>query len=169
MKSALVIALLALAFDFAAAGQQPSQRVAESMHTLQTIDHVLVVARASATLEYKGDCSSNPGVALPDLPPSREPQKPYSKNPVDTLRSMFSGDRSIEVYQEKSGIIRVVEAGVQTDILHVRIKHLSFDGIPDVKRAFFDVALGAPEVHAFMQTHGIVRYEPFFMADSPST
>ena len=158
-KTALVIASLALVFDVGAVGQQLSpqlsQRTREDLHELETIGRVLSLAQVSASLEYKGKCSGS-GLPILDLPPIRKPYEHDRQNPVNTIRSMFSGDRSMEVYQASSGIIRVVEARAQTDILHVRIKHLSFNGIFDVRQAK-EVALDAPEVQSFMQTHGIVR------------
>jgi hypothetical protein len=58
------------------------------------------------------------------------------------------------VSQESNGIIRVVEPGVPTDILGVRIDHLSFDGISNPDEVL-EVILGAPEVRSFMRAHGI--------------
>ena len=82
-------------------------------------------------------------------------QKPNPLNPVDTLSAMFSVDsRIIVVSQESNGIIRVGEPGVQTDILDVRIDHLSFDGISDPDNAL-DIVLAAPEVQSFITAHGI--------------
>ena len=151
MKTALVIASLALLFDIPAAGQQ-RQRVTESLDNAQLILNVLASARVSGSLEYNGKCG--PDVLVPDLSRVREPQEPYSQNPVETLRSMFSVDRGMAVSQESNGTIRVVEAGVPTDILDVRISHLSFDRISDPEQAL-SVVLGAPEVQSFIQTHGI--------------
>jgi hypothetical protein len=67
---------------------------------------------------------------------------------------MFSIDNGIVVSRESNGIIRVAETGVQTDILGVRIGHLSFDGISDPDEAL-DVVLGAPEVQSFIRANGI--------------
>ena len=151
MKTALAIASLALLFDVAAVGQQ-QQRFSEGLRTTKLISDVLASAGVSGSLEYNGKCG--PGVLVPDLPPIREPQKPYAENAANTLRSMFSVDGRMTVSQEGNGTIRIVESGVQTDILDVRISHLSFDRISDPEQAL-SMVLGAPEVLSFIQTHGI--------------
>jgi hypothetical protein len=152
MKRVLATASLALLFDVAAVGQQP-QPVIIRFDTAQSVLNVLATARVSGSIQYRGKCGPN-GALVPDLPPIRWLQKPYPPNPVDTLSIMFSIDRGIVVSQESSGIIRVVETGVQTDILGVRIDHLSFDGISDPDEAL-DIILGAPEVQSFVRAHGI--------------
>jgi len=151
MKAALIIASLALLFDIAAAGQQ-QQRVTESLDDVRLILNVLASARVSGSLEYNGKCG--PDVLVPDLPRVREPQKPYAQNPANTLRSMFSVDGRMAVSQERNGIVRVIEAGLQTDILEIRISHLSFDRISDPEQAL-SIVLGAPEVRSFIEAHGI--------------
>ena len=68
---------------------------------------------------------------------------------------MFSIDsRIILVSQEGNGTIRAVEAGVQTDILDVRISRLSLDRISDPEQALI-IVLGTPEVQSFIHTRGI--------------
>jgi hypothetical protein len=158
MKRALVAALLALVFDVAAIGQQPrpfsEERFGEGLRTAHFISDVLARAQASGSIEYNGKCG--PGFLVPDLPPIHEPQGPYSQNPVDTFRSVSSVDRGMTVSQERNGIIRIVEAGVQTDILQVAISHLSFNRTTNPDEAF-SIVLSAPEVQSFIQTHGIGR------------
>ncbi len=144
MKRILAIPMLALVFDIAATGQQPQQ--------VQYLLSVLAGAGVSGSLEYNGKCG--PSVLVPDLPPIREPQAPDAQNPAATLRSMFSIDGRMLVSQNANGTIRVVESGIQTDILQVRIKHLSFNLISDPEEAL-DIALAAPEVQSFINTHGI--------------
>jgi hypothetical protein len=68
------------------------------------------------------------------------------------------------VSQESNGIIRVAETGVQTDILVVKIAHLSFDRISDPDYALH-VVLSAPEVQSFMRAHGIGQ--PFDTFSAP--
>jgi hypothetical protein len=161
MKRVMATASLALLFAVAAAGQQP-QPVIQGLGEAQTILNVLATARLSASIEYSGKCG--PNVLIPDLPPIREPQKPYPTNPTDTLRTMFSIDGRILVSQESKGIIRVVKTGVQTDILDIKINHLSFDGISDPDNVL-DVVLGAPEVQTFIRAHGIGQ--PFYRYSVP--
>jgi hypothetical protein len=151
MKGILATASLALLFDVAAVGQQP-QPVIKRFDTAQSVLNVLATARLSGSIEYSGKCG--PDVLVPDLPPVRWLQKPYPPNPVDTLRTMFSIDGRFVVSQGSNGIVRVVETGVQNDILGVRIGHLSFDGISNPDEVL-ELILGAPEVRSFMQAHGI--------------
>jgi hypothetical protein len=151
MKTALIIASLALLFDIAAAGQQ-SQQVTESWDNAKLILNVLARARVSGSLEYNGKCG--PNVVVPDLPRLRGPQKPYAQNPASALRSMFSVDGRMAVSQERNGIVRVIETGVQTDILDIRIGHLSFNRISDPEQAL-SLVLDAPEFRSFMQAHGV--------------
>jgi hypothetical protein len=159
-------ASFAVAFHGAAIGQRSQQFTAESLGRVIAVAHnisdVFAKAQVSGAVEYNGKCG--PGFFVPDLPPIHEPQKPYSQNPVETLSSMFSVDRGMMVSQGRNRIIRVVEAGVQTDILQVRIRHLSFNRTANPNEAL-GVALNAPEVQSFLQTHRIgqpaSRYGPY--------
>jgi len=159
MKRILVSVSLVL-FAVAAATAQDSdpQHVRQGFGTPQLILDILTSARASASLEFNGRCS--PSVFFPDLPSIREPEKPYGPLPTNTLRSMFSIDHRMAISEDDTGIIRVVEAGVQTDILKVKIHHLSFDGISDPDHALH-VVLDAPEIQSFIKAHGIGQ--PFNM------
>ncbi len=123
---------------------------------------VLESAHVSASLEYNGDC--RPGVFFPDLPPVFVPQKPYSQKTIDTLRYMLSVDHGMGVSQENSGIIRIVGAGVPTDILKVRINHISFNTISMADQALH-VVLSAPEIQSFIHTHKIGQ--PFDTLGAP--
>lgn len=161
MKRVLATASLALLFHVAAVGQQ-SQPVIKRFDTAQSVLNVLSIARVSGSIQYTGKCGSN--FLVPDLPPNRWVQKPHPANPADTLRTMFSIDSGIVVPQESNGIVRVVETGVQTDILGVRIDHLSFDRISDPDEAL-NVVLSTPEVQSFMRAHGIGQ--PFDTHSAP--
>jgi hypothetical protein len=153
MKRIVGSVLLVLFLVVAAIGQDSaSKHVRQGFGTPQIILNVLTSTRASASLEYNRRCG--PNVLFPDLPPIREPQRPNGPTPADTLRSMFSVDSGIVISQDRAGIIRVVKAGVQTDILEVKIHHLSFDGISDPDYALH-VVLDAPEIQSFIKAHGI--------------
>jgi len=160
-----ILSMAAFPVFFCGAGfgqqQQPSldSSFAAGMAETHVLSDVLAKAGISGSLEYNGRCS--PPVLVPDLPPVRQLQKPYSTSPANTLRSMFSVDGRMVVSQESSGIIRVVEAGVQTDILQIRIRHLSFSGMIDSDEAMSKV-LGAQEVQSFMLAHGIGQPHPRF-------
>jgi hypothetical protein len=116
---------------------------------------VLANARVSGSLEYEGKCGLTKNL-VPDLPSVQQPQKPYTQNTLETFWFMFGAHPRMEVSQESNGTIRIVDTGVQTDILHVKIKHLSFDNISDPDEAL-SVILDAPEVQSFMQTQRIER------------
>lgn len=153
IQAALVIASLALLF-YTGRAEDQRQRLSEGLKQAQLILHVLANAHVSASLEYSGECG--PDVLVPDWPRIREPQKPYDGSAADILSSMFSVDGRMAVFQPENGPIRVVEFGVQTDILHVRINHLLFDRISDPEEAL-GMVVNAPEVQSFMKSHGIAQ------------
>jgi hypothetical protein len=156
LKRGLVTVSLALLFDVAAIGQQSrhfsEERFRQGLRTAQLMSNVIAGAQVSGSLEFNAKCG--PDVLVPDLPPVREPRKPYAPNAANTLRSMFAVDGRLVISQESNGTIRVVEPGVQTDILHVRINHLSFKNISDPDQAL-NAVLGTLEVQSFIQIHGI--------------
>jgi hypothetical protein len=89
---------------------------------------------------------------------------------------MFADDPKMRVTQEASGVIRMLETDVPTDLLNIRISHLSFK--PEVLGYRIDnprwvpsVILAAPEVRSFMRAHRIVfpsglPLEPMLMPGS---
>jgi hypothetical protein len=158
MKRLLAAASLALLLDVAAVGGRPQNAFLMKARRALTLQLVLRAEQVSASIQYRGDCG--PSILMPDFPRILEPQKPYPANPVDAVRAMFSVDGRFDVSQGSNGIIRVVEPEVQTDILGVRIAHLSFDMISNPGNAL-EVVLSAPEVQSFMQVHGIGQ--PFDM------
>jgi hypothetical protein len=138
--------------DWAGVQAAGKEHFRDGLRTSQLVSNVLASARVSASLEYNGKCG--PDVPVPDFPRAREPLKPYAQNPVNTFRSMFLVDGRIVVSQKSNGTIRIIEAGVQTDILDVRIGHLSFQKISDPEEAL-GMVLGAPEVQSFIRARGI--------------
>jgi hypothetical protein len=71
-------------------------------------------------------------------------------------------DPAIQIAQAPDGTIRMIEQGVQGDLLNVRISHIWFEnnGIPlqyaySANSTLRDAVLAAPEVRAFMKTHGL--------------
>jgi|HubBroStandDraft_1064217.scaffolds.fasta_scaffold150777_2 hypothetical protein len=153
---ALGAVLFALFLHGAAIGQQ-SEQFRIGFEAAAQITQVLAKAGVSASLQYNGKCS--PPVLVPDLPPIRH-LKAYPQSPADSFRSMFSVRPQMAVSQERNGTIRVVENGIQTDVLSISIRHLSFTGITDPDEALGQV-LDAAEVQSFMQTRGIGQ--PRFM------
>ena len=160
MKRVTAVAALTLLFRVAAVSQA-ADHARESFGEPQRILNILTEAGVSASVEYTDKCGSY--VPVPELPPIHEPRRPYSRNPVDTIRAMFSVGGRMVVSQESNGTVRIVETGVQTDLLQVRINHLSFNNITDPDEALA-LVLNAPEVWNFMLAHRITEIEDPYLA-----
>jgi hypothetical protein len=159
MKRLLAAASLALLFNVAAVGGQPQNALSAQARRALTVQLVLQAERVSASIQYRGDCG--PGILMPNFPRIFEPLKPYPANAVEAVRAMFSVDDRFAVSQGSNGIIRVVEPGVRTDILGVKISHLWFDDISYPEEAL-DFILYAPEVQSFMHAQGIGQLTDMF-------
>jgi len=116
------------------------------------LQRILNGSDVSGSLEYWGSCDL--GKPYPDFPRIRFPDN-YSGPPLTVLQRMFADDPHMRVTKDGSGIIRMIEDDVPTDILDVRIQHLSFDKAANEYEGFtspIDVLsyiLSAPEVRAF--------------------
>lgn len=113
----------------------------------------------SGSLIYSAKCSFHQG-RFPIVPHVHLASR--SGSPVDVLQSMFAGDSKMHVTQEPNGIVRMAETDVPSDILEVKIHHISFqatpsDGLPPLggPRLAMIRVLGAPEVKSFMEAHDI--------------
>jgi hypothetical protein len=83
---------------------------------------------------------------------------------LQVLREMFAGDERMQVTQDPDGTIRMRDSDVPRDLLNVKIAHLSFDDeqkkgnlamiFPSSVLSFITAA---PEVQAFMKSHGVVK------------
>jgi hypothetical protein len=128
---------------------------------LQPVIEVLYRANVSGSLEVSR-CDFGPPPHLPNL------RVPTATGPLpQVLREMFADDPVMRVTQDRDGTIRMIESGVPTDLLNVRIRHLPFElkGIPLQYAAFtpFDALqaiLQTPEVLAFAKANGIVIPPP---------
>lgn len=115
------------------------------------IGNVLRDAHVSGSLAYSASCKS---ANVPHVERAR-----HSGSSAEVLQSMF-GDRStIRVTQERNGLVRMAEADVPTDILQIRVHHISFaqgdsEPISGPPLAVMRI-LAAPEVEAFMKEHDI--------------
>jgi len=93
---------------------------------VQSISDVLSRADLSGSISYWSPEKCRPEPfrfpAFPKLVPAT-----YSGSPVDSLREMFAGDPKMVVNQEPNGHVRLVEQDVPTDMLDVKIHHVSFD------------------------------------------
>lgn len=124
--------------------------------SLKPILEVLDGAKVSGSLEFSGPCERS----LPELPLFRM-LADAEGGPLPTLRKILVNNSAIQVTQEPNGTIRMVEAGVPTDFLNIKIRHISFDnhGAGPIAAHSPNVALRAilmtPEVVAFMRSRAI--------------
>ena len=123
---------------------------------------ILDKANLSGSLEFSGTCDLE---NLPDFPRLRVPAM-TGVSPLQILRDMLRDDPEIQVSQDQDGMVRMIESGVQTDILNLRISHISFahqsvHGAPawdaghEPNDALIRAILAAPEVTAFMKARDI--------------
>ncbi len=92
----------------------------------QLILSVLHEGNVSGSLEYWGQCSEQ--MSHPDFPKIRTLSN-YSGQPDEVLQEMFVDDPYMRVTQEPGGMIRMAEVDVPSDLLDVKISHLSFNPI----------------------------------------
>jgi hypothetical protein len=115
----------------------------DSAVAVPLIGDVLRKANVSGSLAYWGRCEKN--MSSPDFPRVRI-LPDYSRPPLEVLRKMFADDPLMRVTQEPGGKIRMAEADVPSDLLNVRISHLSFNVVvqPELRPA--KSTLGDPTV-----------------------
>jgi hypothetical protein len=123
--------------------------------TLKPLLEVLDRAKVSASLEFSGSCESFDSRHFPDFPKLRAPEN-SAGNVLQTVRGMLADDPSIRVTQESNGTIRMIEDGVPTDFLTLKIEHISFDSKPWDAAALNGATaavMHSPEAMAFRKTH----------------
>lgn len=150
-----------ITFPFWSWGQETSAANPKTVAPFRPILEVLDRAKASGSLELSLHCDvgSPPPVYLPRLQPARS-----GGIPLQALREILADNPAIQVGQDSNGTFRMIEAGVPTDLLNVRISHISFesDGVPlqdaafSANTALLHAILRAPEVVAFMKAHDII-------------
>jgi hypothetical protein len=117
----------------------------------QLIRNVLREAHVSGSLAYSASCKS------PIVPHVRTPRR--SGSAADVLQSMFDDQSTIHVTQEPNGLVRMAAVDVPTDILRIRIHHISFaqsDSEPVSGPPFAVMRImSASEVGIFMKEHDI--------------
>lgn len=136
---------------------------------VESITDVLSRAGASGSIAYWSPSGCRPG-------PFRYPEFPklvpasYSGSLLDTLREMFANDPKMSITQEPGGIVRMRERDVPTDILDVKIHHLSFNGQVIGNDVFHGPIMAmrsilmAPEVQDFARERSI---RPIFLDRIP--
>ena len=123
------------------------------------ISTVLSAAHVSGSLEFEG--RRGPHTWQPDIPRVRD-LSDYSGSPREVLQKMFADDPKMRVTQESGKTIRMVETDVPSDLLDVKIRHITFrsqsTGEPIVgcgaNSALIRI-LSTPEVLAFMEANNI--------------
>jgi hypothetical protein len=126
---------------------------------LRPLLEVLERAKVSGSLGLSGHCDVGLPPHLPHLRPSTTGGSPFQ-----VARELFADDRGMQVTQDPNGTIRMIERGAPTELLDVKISHISFErnGVPLQYAAFSPssalhyVILQAPEVLAFAKTHDIL-------------
>jgi len=124
------------------------------MAALTTIGTILSRGHVSGSLAYWGRCGVHK--SYPDFPKLRA-LSDYSGAPRDVLQRMFADDRHMRVTQEGDGTVRMIEDDVPTDLLDVKIRHISFASGPmshGANMALIQI-LALPEVEAFKKAHNI--------------
>jgi hypothetical protein len=167
IRRAFVLAFIIGMLVMGARGQNEAQRSREALialskeGSLRPILQVLDKANLSGSLEFSGRCTSLNNLHFPEFPQFHAPAT-NQDSPLQTLREMFADDPAMRVTQDSDGTIRMVEKGVSTDILNVKIDNIPFEsGQPPTQRPIYDanIALmhifGTPEVESFMKTHKI--------------
>jgi len=80
-------------------------------------------AQVSGSLSYWGRCGSH--MWRPDFPKIR-PSSDSSDSPLEVLQRAFADDTKMRVTQEPGGMIRMAETDAPSDLLDVKISHISF-------------------------------------------
>jgi hypothetical protein len=122
---------------------------------LQPMLEVLDKAKLSGSLEFSGRCELQD---FPDFPQFRAAETSGGSSP-QALREILADDAAMRVMQNPEGTIRMIESGVPTDLLNIRISHISFENNENTgvyaPNAALRFILSAPEVVAFMKAHDI--------------
>ncbi len=136
-------------------------QVVSGKASLLPILEILDTARVSGSVVLWGSCTvSYP----PDLPKLRVSATDRA-SALQALREVLADDPAMQITQDSDGTIRMIERGVPSDILNVKIRHVSFegrgtsaqsDGMYTPNDALRGV-LQAPEIVDFMRAHDIER------------
>ena len=122
------------------------------------IKDILHKGNLSGSLAYWGQCDRDK--TYPDFPTMRIPSS-YSGPPLEVLQQVFADDPAMRITQGPGGKIRMMEIDVPTDLLEVKIQHISFDisgpaanrlGGPNMA---LEIILSTREVRAFRRAKNI--------------
>lgn len=127
---------------------------------VSSISEVLSKAHVSGSLVY---WSPEPCGSWNDLHPPFPKTRGtnYTGSPRETLQEMFADDPKMRVTQEPGGMIRMIQTDVPTDVLGVKVSHISFHVSGSMAEMFTGpkmammIILSTPEVQAFGNEHNI--------------
>jgi hypothetical protein len=142
--------------------QEAGTRAPKLVKPLQPLLAALDRAKVSGSLELSDRCDMTrlpPNFRFPHWHAATE-----DGSPLEVSRETLADNPTARITRDPDGTIRMVEPGVPTDLLNVKISHISFesDGIPLEYAAFspnsalLHAILRAPEIATFMTTHNIV-------------
>lgn len=133
---------------------QDVPKTATTESSLQPILDVLSKAKLSGSLEFSGNCNM---LAFPGYPefPQVHSAAAIAGPPLHSLRRIFAHEPAMRVTKDPDGRIRMVERGLSTDILNLRIHHISFDRDAYDPNVAAEYIMSAPEVTLFMKSHDI--------------
>ncbi len=140
-------------------------RIAEPL-----IKNVLNRAQVSGSLAYWGRCGSH--TWRPDFPKIRL-LSDYSGGPREVLQELFADDPNMQVTQEPQGMIRMVETDVPSDLLNIKIRHISFRvhgpaNTLNGPNSALEFILSTPEVKAFNKEKNLGLPSDVFTAPGDS-
>lgn len=121
------------------------------------IRDVLRKANVSGSLAYWGQCGYH--MSRLDFPQVRKVSN-YSGPPREVLQRMFADDPRMRVTQEPGGKIRMVETDVPSDLLDVKISHLSLK--PLILKPARESAQTPIDPHAALHWPGQTLGDPNF-------
>jgi hypothetical protein len=98
-------------------------------------------------------------MSRPDFPKVRI-LSDYSGPPREVLQEMFADDPQMRVTQEPGGKIRMVETDVPSDLLDVKISHLSFE--PRILKPAREPAQTPSDAHMLLRWPGQTLGDPNF-------
>ena len=139
-------------------GQDKERGGTDPQVAVPLLRHILGNAQQSGSIAYWGRCEMRK--PYPDFPALSYPSID-SSSALELLRNVFAKNPKMEVTQESNGLIRMFETDVPTDLLDIRISHVSF-GPPDEDRGIFNGpndamqrVLSSPEVKTYRKAHNI--------------
>jgi hypothetical protein len=163
LRRMLAVAFLGLLnLQFWAWGQETSTAGRKAVAPFRPILEVLDAAKSSGSLELSVHCDG--GSPLPLYLPILHAPAMSGGSPLQALREILADNPAMQITQGSDGTFRMIETGTPTDLLNVRISHISFesDGVPAQASAFsantalLHAILRAPEIVDFMKAHDIV-------------